>query len=78
MQERGRPHAIMGLQIEGQAVTDLKHHAGWPNLDVKRDDLSRREWLQLITAMAATAQGRACDGRPATSLWQLVPVHQGY
>ena len=52
--ETGRFGATMRLQIEGQTVTSLKHHAGRPDLDIERDDFSRCEGLHLIMAMVWT------------------------
>src|SRR5215469_4525581 len=54
MQKRDRPHAVMRLQIEDETVTSLKYHAGRPDLNVKRDNLSRHEGLHLIMAMIGT------------------------
>jgi hypothetical protein len=54
MEKRDRTHAIMRLQIKGKTVTSLKRHAGRPDLDVERDDLSRRERLYLIMTMVWT------------------------
>ncbi len=54
MQKRDRAHAVVRLQIKGQTVTSLKHHAGRPDLDIKRDDLSRHEGLHFIMTMKGT------------------------